>query len=397
MNAWRSLPGAIFIFLIILLLVFLHFKVAKGQETTVLKKKKKFINRLFLIFLILLPITIWGDDFYFWLRRVTLSPNSVEIVLDKDIYKEDEIIDNLKIRNKSNWSVWCREVGCDTVNIKVEKKVSDWWRLVKPAKLTERWGRWDIMTGHDIQEERIKPRESKDSGHFYQVERDYGYFRNSGIYRFKVYCSPLDPIIFGFTTDEFRESLRPFYSKEFRIELEEKTDEVAGWKTYEDKKCGFKLDYPAVGWRFEKSLSLWLGEYVSKEFTLWQEDEENQKDKFFIYGDIFVLTPECFDYSCKKIVENNSQCFYQQGPSVDYEGEIITDAGIKGCQKTIRLLKGSPEERTFVIFPLRQVFKAHPQRRAVLILSYYSNHPPYSQEEIEIFNQVVSTFRFVEE
>jgi hypothetical protein len=144
---------------------------------------------------------------------------------------------------------------------------------------------------------------------------------------------------------------------------EKKTPTIpADWKTYGNKEYGFEIDIP-VSWEFSN------------------------------FGDLnYLLSSECFNYSCQQIVENAYECFYGEIYALDFEKEITTNSGAKGCQAT--RFRGYPAEALYIIFPLKSgTVKDCSLCRKVLILSYLKAE--VTPEKIKTLEQIASTFRFI--
>ena len=177
--------------------------------------------------------------------------------------------------------------------------------------------------------------------------------------------------------------------EELKAAKEKIIDETADWKTYRNEKFGFEIDYPTVGWEFTE------GEITHPHvFSICKEQEDKKKFRFCIYGEIWPALKECFNYNCEYFITNAYRCFLRETyPSaVRFKKEIILTPTVKGC-KTIR---NFPGEGITVFFPLKRMTVNGPELRLVLLLTYYKD-AIHTHKEIETFEKVVSTFRFIEE
>lgn len=163
----------------------------------------------------------------------------------------------------------------------------------------------------------------------------------------------------------------------------------SNWKTYRNEEYGFEIDYSAIGWEFKESSR--GGPYL---FSLCRQKNRGQRKKetFCILATIEWLSSECFDYNWKEIMENAYVCFMEQIYDVHFEKEITTDFGAKGYQG--RRFPGRPGEIVGVFFPIPIELKEGDFGRPIFFLKYYLNSN-YGREEIEAFNQMLSTFRFI--
>jgi len=192
--------------------------------------------------------------------------------------------------------------------------------------------------------------------------------------------------------------------EEFKKAEEKITDETVGWKTYRNEVYGFEIDYPATAsWKFT-------------EFYAGQHEKINPTDGFFFElckkgfcihfhsfplggcGIYFCPIKKDCEFSCKKLMDYIYECTGTIIKVMNFKEEIATDFGINGCRGE----GGFPEEIIAVFFPLKTIDYASD---AFLALFYYLEYLPdqgiyttenYGPEEIETFNRIASTFRFIE-
>jgi len=167
------------------------------------------------------------------------------------------------------------------------------------------------------------------------------------------------------------------------------TGETADWKTYRNEYYGFEIDYPVINWEFEKGNT-----YHPLVFSICK-NKQQEKDRFCIFGEIYSVLLECLDYDCKNFIAEAYECFLQETypAAVKFKKEIITNTMVKGCE-TIR---NFPGEGVTVFFKLNETIRRAegPELGLVLLLTYYKN-TIHTQEEIDVFNEMVSSFRFTE-
>ena len=175
---------------------------------------------------------------------------------------------------------------------------------------------------------------------------------------------------------------------------------TSNWKTYRNEEYGFEIDYPIDNWEFK---------YREPFFLLSKRLAKKEKDAFgfYITAEIeFLSNDECSKYSLEEIVKKRElmlKCVVNNFV-MDFEEEIITNFGVKGYKGKgggyYYGIKGTGVQA--VIFPILKEIYWDKTRvkwgetyfRPILII-YCDLETHHTDEDIEIFNKIVSSFRYI--
>jgi len=183
-------------------------------------------------------------------------------------------------------------------------------------------------------------------------------------------------------------------------ELKISKEETAEWKTYRNEEYGFEIDYP-VGWEFdEASRTLCKSRII-------QED----KEKFCIKIAFERLDDRCQDVSFAEILANPNieagGCLSRSSLyGGEIEKEILTKFGIKGYKAKVpwptygwdKWYDECPELKVgYFVSNKKNVINKEIGYFPVIGFYYYDcpKYIDFEKDEIEIFEEVLSTFRFI--
>ncbi len=187
--------------------------------------------------------------------------------------------------------------------------------------------------------------------------------------------------------------------EKLKISEEKIKDETDEWKTYRNEEYGFEIDYSvAEGWRFRENWPLRTysagGEGL---FAYYREDlvDPDVLDLVVsaqgVVGELYFVDSSCEIFKQEEFLENFS-CGLPIG--MPFATRIFSDSGVQGYRGNDGMVVSGYQSEgpiRFTIFPLRTDFKnQHP----VLLIYYMPSLHPEAMEEF--FEQVVSTFRFIE-
>jgi len=174
--------------------------------------------------------------------------------------------------------------------------------------------------------------------------------------------------------------------EQLRVPEEKIPDETSGWKTYRNEIYGFKIDYPAVGWKIEEG---YLRGALPFYFNLYKSDLLH----FYIKGRIWFMAPLCENLSWKEIINNIYKCTEEQIYGMSLEKEITTNAKVKGYQVKLMNARGEMKGGFFPISGVKWE-TGEEALRACILFTYYLKPEP-DLEEIKVFDHVISSFRFI--
>lgn len=193
---------------------------------------------------------------------------------------------------------------------------------------------------------------------------------------------------------------------EFKKEIEKlkaQKEEISKWKTYRNEEYGFEFDYPLEGWEFEE-----VGWKELDNICRVNTKKSENKENFCIGIDIDFLSSSCDDFSWEKIFSSlnpeSGGCLRRGGYEGKFEKEITSNFGVKGYKGrlTYPYQECYPLNIVVVYFPLKKFEKrpGEPGKGDRLLLEFsYLDCPQYfdfGPEEIEVFNKIISSFRFIE-
>ncbi len=174
-------------------------------------------------------------------------------------------------------------------------------------------------------------------------------------------------------------------------------EETISWKTYKNEEYGFEIDYPIVGWKFD-------GESLCRLLEVKKRESEN-KQRFCIDISIEFLSSSCYDYSWKEIFSKEDiiegGCTGRIYGGV-FKEEIITSFGNKGYKGKMTVPYGEEcytNNEMIVYFTLKKEVKLKDKNFLPLVAIHYLDCQKYfnfSQKEVEVFDRVVSSFRYIE-
>lgn len=174
---------------------------------------------------------------------------------------------------------------------------------------------------------------------------------------------------------------------------EEIKDETAEWKTYRNEEYGFEIDYPKVGWGI-KETHFWA-DASPFAFDLYQLSYNGDEAFFHFYidGEVWLMAQRCESLDWKEIMNDIYDCTEEQIYTMNFEKEIITDAGVKRYQVKVKDSRG---EMKGVLFPTSRLkWDDEEALRSCILFTYYVEPKP-DLEEIKLFDQVISSFGFIE-
>ncbi len=170
-------------------------------------------------------------------------------------------------------------------------------------------------------------------------------------------------------------------------------EETAEWKTYRNEEFGFEIDYPTEGWEIEEK---YLGGPLLLALDILNKKEKNRFLSFYIESRIWVIPFPCENLTWEEIMGKFYHCTGGGGIyTIDFQQEIASESRIKGYRGKATDARGEMEGALFPI-PGGLEWKGEKIEHACIIFTYYLEPEP-TPEEIEIFNRVVSSFRFIEE
>ena len=168
---------------------------------------------------------------------------------------------------------------------------------------------------------------------------------------------------------------------------------LSDWKTYRNEDFGLEIDYPTVGWELKVHL-LGTPELLALSLQkLANGEKEESHTPFYVYGTVYFMSSVCKDWGWEKIINSIFECTDEQIYSMNYEKEITTNSGTRGYQIEVKDARGKMKGILFPISGLKWDGKEFP--RACFLLTYYLEDPEPNPEEVEAFNQIASSFRFI--
>jgi len=182
-------------------------------------------------------------------------------------------------------------------------------------------------------------------------------------------------------------------------------DATGDWQTYKNESYGFEIDYPKVGWEFTEHSAAGptLFGVCSLDYV-WGELE----DRVCMYGTIEIIDHLCNELSWQEIMDNIYDCTDQQVKLMDLKKEITTNFGAEGYEVKA-MINPSDELRGFafptdkkLLDPREDLPPSYPFvliRYSITVYEESSGeYSPikYRPEDIEVFERMISTFKFVE-
>jgi hypothetical protein len=324
----------------------------------------------------------------------------VTIIIDKREYEQSETI-KIIVRNGLDKSIWYMDLGCYPW-WKIEKREGDTWKSIDVLLPTLReYGEECVaclppISIEEVSKELKSKSEISDIWDLRKCNGAIG-FIEPGIYRFSF--------SYGFSKDSINE--KKIYSHEFTIKEKAKTEETADWKTYKNEEWGYEVKYPKdthiLEQRKNKSLiriyfpvlpkieskyiNIKVKENISKDCSIEESFEEigyyppikiRKKETVYI-NDIEFLKEKGDDYNCV-IPEGGGYagaCYIE----TDKEGNLI-------------------KRGKFIMLFYYTRYSAKKNNSCFYLTLSLSTYADLSESEIEqeseVLNQILSTFRFLE-
>lgn len=162
------------------------------------------------------------------------------------------------------------------------------------------------------------------------------------------------------------------------------TDRTAEWKTYRNEEYGFEIDYPMVDWGFDRE------SLCRTSLPGLQKDEP-----FCIYIKVESFSSDCFgnDWNWVEVAANMYDCSFEE-MDVSLGREVTTNSGIKGY----RIKRGMAHAELIggAVFVLRTKRADFPIQEVLLMDYSMMEGVGCTQEDLNIFDQIVSTFKYIE-
>jgi len=158
---------------------------------------------------------------------------------------------------------------------------------------------------------------------------------------------------------------------------------TSNWKTYRNEKYGFEIDYPN-DWKTVR--------YEDDRFVIYKKSLENRRN--FAIGVTTEVVDCYYDAEWKAELEPKVfKCFDEAfGLSATYK-EIKTTYGVKGFLGEGGGALYGPIKAAVFALPRKKTVRG--QVWFIIAVIYYRLDTDYTLKDLEIFNQVVSSFRYI--